>query len=79
MTKAEVRARARELGLANAEKPDSQEICFVPDGDYARFVERSGGAGASSSWPYRRSQRDGRWHPTTECIVLPSGSAAGWA
>jgi tRNA-specific 2-thiouridylase len=40
MTKTEVRARARALGLANADKPDSQEICFVPDGDYARFVER---------------------------------------
>jgi tRNA-specific 2-thiouridylase len=41
ITKAEVRARARELGLANADKPESQEICFVPDGDYARFVERT--------------------------------------
>lgn len=40
MTKTEVRSRARELGLANADKPESQEICFVPDGDYARFVER---------------------------------------
>jgi tRNA-uridine 2-sulfurtransferase len=40
MTKSEVRARARALGLANADKPESQEICFVPDGDYARFVER---------------------------------------
>jgi tRNA-uridine 2-sulfurtransferase len=40
MTKADVRARARALGLANADKPESQEICFVPDGDYARFVER---------------------------------------
>jgi tRNA-uridine 2-sulfurtransferase len=40
MTKSEVRARARELGLANADKAESQEICFVPDGDYARFVER---------------------------------------
>ncbi|HSU90256.1 MAG TPA: tRNA 2-thiouridine(34) synthase MnmA, partial [Sporolactobacillaceae bacterium] len=40
ITKAEVRARARELGLANADKPESQEICFVPDNDYARFVER---------------------------------------
>ena len=38
MTKAEVRARARDLKLANADKPDSQEICFVPDGDYGRFV-----------------------------------------
>ncbi len=40
MTKIEVRARARALGLANADKPESQEICFVPDGDYARFIER---------------------------------------
>jgi tRNA-uridine 2-sulfurtransferase len=39
ITKSEVRARARELGLANADKPESQEICFVPDNDYARFVE----------------------------------------
>jgi tRNA-uridine 2-sulfurtransferase len=41
LTKSEVRARARVLGLANADKPESQEICFVPDGDYARFVERA--------------------------------------
>jgi tRNA-specific 2-thiouridylase len=40
LTKAEVRAHARELGLLVAEKPDSQEICFVPDGDYADFVAR---------------------------------------
>jgi tRNA-specific 2-thiouridylase len=40
MTKAEVRATARSLGLPVADKPDSQEICFVPDGDYAAFVER---------------------------------------
>ncbi len=39
MTKAEVRARARALGLGNADKPESQEICFVPDNDYARTVE----------------------------------------
>ena len=40
MTKREVRERARELGLATADKPESQEICFVPDGDYAAVVER---------------------------------------
>ncbi len=39
MTKDEVRARARQLGLLNADKPESQEICFVPDGDYAAFVQ----------------------------------------
>jgi tRNA-specific 2-thiouridylase len=41
LTKTEVRERARVLGLINADKPESQEICFVPDGDYAGFVERS--------------------------------------
>ncbi len=34
LTKPEVRAVARELGLATADKPESQEICFVPGGDY---------------------------------------------
>ncbi len=41
LTKSEVRTRARALGLKNADKPESQEICFVPDGDYASFVERN--------------------------------------
>ena len=39
MRKAEVRQLARELGLPVAEKNDSQVICFVPNGDYASFVE----------------------------------------
>jgi tRNA-specific 2-thiouridylase len=39
MAKNDVREIARELGLETADKPESQEICFVPDGDYARFVE----------------------------------------
>jgi len=39
LTKPEVRAFARQRGLALAEKPDSQEICFVPGGDYKRFLD----------------------------------------
>ena len=39
MRKTEVRALAASLGLANAEKPDSQDICFVPDGDYAAVLK----------------------------------------
>ena len=39
MTKPQVREIARSVGLETAAKPESQEICFVPDGDYARFVE----------------------------------------
>ena len=40
MRKPEVRVLAAELGLAIAEKPDSQDICFVPDGRYAALVEK---------------------------------------
>lgn len=37
-TKSEVREIARRLGLRTAEKPESQEICFVPDNDYRRYL-----------------------------------------
>jgi tRNA-specific 2-thiouridylase len=40
LSKEDVRARARALGLATAEKPESQELCFVPDGDTGAAVER---------------------------------------
>ena len=39
MEKPAVRELARELGIPTAEKPDSQEICFVPNGDYAAFID----------------------------------------
>ncbi len=39
MTKPQVREQARRFGLMLAEKPDSQEICFVPGGDYKRFID----------------------------------------
>ena len=45
-TKDETRALARSLELRTADKPDSYEICFVPDGDAAGFVERLAGADA---------------------------------
>lgn len=44
LNKAEVRAIAEEKGLINAAKPDSQDICFVKDGDYAAFLENIYGA-----------------------------------
>lgn len=37
-----IRDLARRAGLSNAEKPDSQDICFVPDGDYAGYLLRRG-------------------------------------
>ena len=39
-TKTETRKMAEESGFINARKPDSQDICFVPDGDYASAIER---------------------------------------
>ncbi len=39
MKKSEARVLADSSNLVNANKPDSQDICFVPDGDYARFIE----------------------------------------
>ena len=41
MTKDTVRQMAENLELINAKKRDSQDICFIPDGDYASFIERS--------------------------------------
>ena len=43
LTKSEVRALAEERGLVSAHKSDSQDICFVPDGDYAAFIRRRSG------------------------------------
>ena len=40
MRKSETRRIAEEQGFYNADKPDSQDICFVPDGDYAGFIAR---------------------------------------
>lgn len=43
LTKEQVRERARAAGLANAEKTESQDICFIPDGDYGAFIKRRTG------------------------------------
>ena len=52
MEKAQVRELARALGLPTAAHPDSQELCFVPNGDYAAFIEgyfREQGIAASAT------------------------------
>ncbi len=43
LTKAESRKLAEENGLLNAKKKDSQDICFVPDGEYAKFITEFSG------------------------------------
>ena len=60
LTKAETRARAHALGLeVVAEKPESQDICFVPDGDHVRVLEQHLGAGRIRA--VAGPDRDGRW------------------
>ena len=49
LDKAAVRAQARELGLAVSDKPESHEICFVPDGDHGAFLARQGVAPGGGS------------------------------
>lgn len=69
MTKAEVRQHARRMGLATAEKPESQETCFIPDDDHAGFVAAQrpelDGAGAIVDEQGRvLGQHDGYWRFT---------------
>jgi len=64
MTKDAVRAHAARLGLPNAVKPESQEICFVPDGDYAGFVSA-------------QALRRGRAMPGPGAIVDDTGAVLG--
>lgn len=51
LTKAQTRAAARRWGLVTAEKIESQEICFVPDGDYVAVLEERLPAGAAALAP----------------------------
>ncbi|HHT06571.1 MAG TPA: tRNA 2-thiouridine(34) synthase MnmA [Hydrogenispora sp.] len=56
-TKEEVRRIAAAIGLNVANKPDSQEICFIPDHDYGRFIEEHA---SSTSGPGNFVDRQGR-------------------
>ncbi len=60
LTKKEVRAKARELGLPVAEKKESQEICFIPEGDYRAFLKRRGMEGLPGNIVNRRGEILGR-------------------
>ncbi len=64
-TKPQVRALAAEHGLALAQKPDSQEICFIPGGDYKRFLEA-----------YLEEQ-DEAMPETAGALVSPGGETLG--
>jgi tRNA-specific 2-thiouridylase len=57
LTKDQVREIAKEHGFVNAAKHDSQDICFVPDGDYAGFIEKHTGI---KSVPGNFTDKDGQ-------------------
>ncbi|MDE6925341.1 MAG: tRNA 2-thiouridine(34) synthase MnmA [Acetatifactor sp.] len=57
-TKEKIREIAEAAGLPVAHKPDSQEICFIPDDDYAGFIDRA--AGTRVPGPGKFVDRDGR-------------------
>jgi tRNA-uridine 2-sulfurtransferase len=59
LTKAETRSAARRLGLATADKPESVEICFVPDDDYVGVLEQHLPADAPALTPGPFVNRDG--------------------
>ncbi len=68
--KGKVRQIAEKAGLATAGKPDSQEICFVPDRDYAGFIRRHAGDINSEFLPVIEAQRSGP-------ILLKDGTQLG--
>jgi tRNA-uridine 2-sulfurtransferase len=59
LSKAQVREQARRLGLITAEKPESQEICFVPSGDYTEFLGQRLGAAHPALQPGAMVRSDG--------------------
>ena len=71
LEKPQVREIARQLGLVCADAPDSQEICWLPDRDYAAFTEQTLG----KSEPGDFVSPDG----TRAFCTTPSGSASIWA
>src|SRR5439155_560031 len=76
LSKAEVRAEAARLGLAVADKPESMEVCFVPGGDVAGFVERHAPAEALRPGPIVDETGRARGRPGCTAAT-PSAAAAG--
>ncbi|MBI4475708.1 MAG: tRNA 2-thiouridine(34) synthase MnmA [Acidobacteria bacterium] len=62
LEKSAVRDYARQLALPVAAKPDSHEICFIPDGEYADFVARRAPAASSGGWIVNQDGRALRRH-----------------
>lgn len=76
-TKAEIRQIAQEQGFINADKPDSQDICFVPDGDYASFIEN---IPDRPPYPEILSTKKGKfWEPIKDTSITQLVREEVWA
>lgn len=76
LTKPEVRALARTHGFGNAEKAESQDICFVPDGDYAAFIARRCGVVADDGTARVNAAQVGEGTRAVEGASAVSSAAA---
>lgn len=79
LTKEETRALGEKYGLHNAAKRESQDVCFVPDGDYAAFFEKQGGVGLE---PGEIAHEDGRIlgrHKGLACYTIGQRKGLGIA
>lgn len=74
--KSQVRAMARDFGLAAADRPDSMEICFIPDDDYAAWLERRGCAAPPGNFVDPQGNVLGR-HGGVHRYTLGQGSGLG--
>lgn len=76
--KAAIRDSAREAGLLNAEKADSQDICFIPDGDYVAFLQRQGVTLTPGDFVDEAGRVLGR-HRGLPCYTIGQGKGLGIA
>ena len=79
LSKPEVRAIAEENGFVNAAKPDSQDICFVPDGDYARVIEASPGRPSARGISWIRRETCSATHQGVDCYTVGQRRGLGLA
>lgn len=73
-----IRESAREAGLVNADKSDSQDICFVPDGDYVSFLQAQGVTLTPGDFVDEAGRVLGR-HRGLPCYTIGQGKGLGIA
>ena len=74
--KAAIRAMLEQQGVSCAHRPDSQDICFIPDGDYAAFLRRQGVTGTPGDFVDQAGQVLGR-HRGQECYTIGQRKGLG--